>query len=199
MAEEEKNSIDDIFSKKLSDYTPSEPLEKASWEAIHSKLDKNMFYRFKLTHFNVYYCAFILFSTSYTLFSISNDLISSSVSPASGIQISDTLRQQSDEVNPLITSPSSSSPASKEGVQQRKQTRNNAAEESSSATNALAVDPNEASSKDTVLVLPVSPVEPVQKEKITDVKQPKNIRYVYKRDTIFQYDTVDVKKKKKKK
>jgi len=184
MAKEDKHIIDDIFRKKMSGYVPSEPSGADEWNAIRTQLDKARFYRFSFKTFNVYYAVTISICAVVTAYLLIQKFT-----------IQDSIHKQkttipTDTLHPDHTSlqPSTFKRARKRAIHDGREANYG---ERKSVDELLPVENDQLMTIDSsAYPTPSLPVE-APKEEV-------EVLYLYKRDTIFQYDTVNVKKKKRK-
>jgi hypothetical protein len=207
---EDKQIIDDIFRQKMSDYEPSEELAEDNWNAIYKKKNQRMFYIFRVNHLNIYYVvgmaiglSFLisfLFSTSETATVTSDEhgttlLFDSLHTTTNKSESHNSIEKEvvSREKTKTVNNKSSKVEEIKEGVSLMK------AELENSNSNK-----NLESIEQSTLTLPqdsnVGNTHVIAKPEINATTPvPPKVVYMYKRDTVFTYDTVSVKKKKPRK
>ncbi|MDB5272213.1 MAG: hypothetical protein JWO58_580 [Chitinophagaceae bacterium] len=187
MDKKDKHIVDDIFRKKMSGYLPSDPGGVNEWSTIHVQLDKTRFYRFSFKTFNIYYAVTIGICVMVSGYLLTKKITSSNSTPEQGVTIpTDTLH--------LDHNDHTSAPSLERNVRRKKNIpypTTSVNEETSDELLAIEY-PNPFTAIDSsALATPTLPLEVPKKEEV-------EVLYLYIRDTIFQYDTVSVKKRKRK-
>lgn len=204
---EDKNIIDDIFGDKMREYIPSEPAGDDSWNAIHVQVRRNLFYTFRLSYFNIYYLTGILLCAGLFLFWVNTKYSNNN-------NIIQPEQKNKASVNKNTDAPIENNTSTNPVINTKDKDDNNLTKENKKSTEANStLKENNTSSNIKNEKAPVEEIKIVSiikdsistpliiqtpKEVKTQPKKPVEKVILYKRDTVFTYDTVSVKKKKRK-
>ena len=202
----ERNKIDELFEGAFGESSPISG-ESTDWDSMEMKLETSRFYRFKISRFNIYYASLIALSFSFSLLVAVDYFFNKKPISASSVS---TIEEQKDKsINNIDNN--------KSAEQQLLKDKNNSLEKkqpfSKTKENILEVasssDKKNSGNNITFDTLSNIPLNEIHTEPVNttqpEVPLPKNqekkkrIVYVSKRDTIYNYDTLRVEKRKKKK
>ncbi len=184
MSKEEKDIFDKLFQDEFRSHT--EKVEEENWDIISARLAKKRFFKFNPSRFNVYYLSAIVFAGLLIgLFLFNSEEKTKELNkeqnilqPPQELSVSDSTTVQEPSVLKKRTTDKLVSPKK---IQKNSQGKEVKAIKIDSASTAPVVPPTEELKR---------PVKEIPKAKEY---------FVYEQDTIVEQDTINVKRRKKRK